>query len=252
MNLNSSKLRFIGIAWIFASVVVAWPTIAQTNDYSGPVWALVDASKARAAAADITPANYPNCDDATVEKKMMRVYRSDGTGECQDDAYTKVLTEKGRRGNRMISLSFMLPYSTVSVPTLELIKADGRVVPIDVAANSKETIDDSQMSANIYDPNEKILQVNIPGVEVGDLIHAVTRQTIERSFVPGEYSEENRPGGAELYFARVLRSPCAGGSAACAHCDAGRSAWDGDLFKTDGAGWRNDSPLGNSQCAAHV
>ncbi|HEY3916107.1 MAG TPA: DUF3857 domain-containing protein, partial [Verrucomicrobiae bacterium] len=190
MNLNSSKLRFIGIAWIFTSVVLAWPAIAQTNDYSGPNWALVDASKVRAAAADITPANYPNCDDATVEKKMMRIYRSDGTGECQDDSYTKVLTEKGRRGNRMISLSFMLPYSTVSVPTLELIKADGRVVPIDVAANSKETIDDSQMSANIYDPNDKILQVNIPGVEIGDLIHSVTRQTIERSFVPGEYSEE--------------------------------------------------------------
>ena len=81
------------------------------------MWSLTDAKKALAAAAEITPEKYPNCDDATVEKKMMRVYRADGTGECQDETYTKVLTEKGRRDNRTLSLSFMLPYSTVAVPS---------------------------------------------------------------------------------------------------------------------------------------
>jgi transglutaminase-like putative cysteine protease len=121
---------------------------------------------------------------------MMRVYRADGTGECQDESYTKILTEKGRRNNRTLSQSFMLPYSTVQFTTVELIKPDGHVVPIDIAANSKETIDDSQMSMNIYDPNEKILQVNVPGVEIGDLLHAVVRQTIERSFIPSQYAEE--------------------------------------------------------------
>jgi len=68
----------------------------------------------------------------------MRVYRSDGTGECQDETYTKVLTEKGRRNNRTLSQSFMLPYSTVQVVQLELIKPDDRVVPVDIAANSKD------------------------------------------------------------------------------------------------------------------
>ncbi|HEX4121758.1 MAG TPA: DUF3857 domain-containing protein [Verrucomicrobiae bacterium] len=189
MSLSISKLRLVSLTWA-AALVLGCSAFAQTNDYSGAVFSLVDASKARAAAAEITAASYPNCDDVTVEKKMMRVYRSDGTAECQDETYTKVLTEKGRRNNRTLTLSFMLPYSTVSAPSLELIKADGRVVTVDVAANSKETIDDSQMSANIYDPNEKIFQLNIPGLEVGDLIHSVTRQTIERSFVPGQYSEE--------------------------------------------------------------
>ena len=32
-----------------------------------------------------------------------------------------------------------------------------RTEPVDVAANSKETIDDSQMSMNIYDPNSRVL-----------------------------------------------------------------------------------------------
>jgi transglutaminase-like putative cysteine protease len=189
MNLYSSKFRLVFLA-CFASAAMVWTAAAQTNDYSGAIWSLADAQKALAAATDITPAKYPNCDDATVEKKMMRIYRSDGTGESQDETYTKVLTEKGRRSNRTLSLNFMLPYSTVQVATLELIKPDGRVVPVDVAANSKETIDESQMQMNIYDPNEKILQVNIPGVEIGDVIHSVTRETIERSYIAGQYAEE--------------------------------------------------------------
>jgi transglutaminase-like putative cysteine protease len=180
----------IALAWL-ASAVMVWSTAAQSNNYSGPNWALADAPKVLAAAADITVAKYPDCDDATVEQKMMRVYRSDGTGECQDETYTKVLTEKGRRNNRTLSLGFMLPYSTVQVVRLELIKPDLKVVPVDIAANSKEAIDSSQMQMNISDPNMKILQVNIPGVEIGDLIHSVTRETIERSHIPGQYAEES-------------------------------------------------------------
>jgi hypothetical protein len=187
--LCSWKLRPAFPAWL-ASVLMVWTACAQTNNYSGPIWSMVDARKVFDAARDITPSKYPDCDDATVEKKMMRVYRADGTGECQDETYTKVLTEKGRRDNRTLTLSFMLPYSTVQVPTLELIKPDGRAVPIDVSANSKESIDESQMQANIYDPNEKILQVNIAGVEIGDLVHSVTRETIERSYIAGQYAEE--------------------------------------------------------------
>jgi transglutaminase-like putative cysteine protease len=194
LNLNlrcihrSSQTR-VGAA-CFLWVFVAWTAAAQTNDYSGPVWSLVDAPKVFAAAANITTAKYPDCDDATVERKMMRVYRSDGSGECQDESYTKVLTEKGRRGNRTLSLSFMLPYTTARVPKLEVIKPDGKIVAVDVAANSKESIDESQMQMNIYDPNMRILQVNIPGIEIGDLVHAVTRQTIERPIVQGQYAEE--------------------------------------------------------------
>jgi transglutaminase-like putative cysteine protease len=190
MKNYSSQVRFAW-AW-FVSAVLVCSAAAQTNSnrYSGPNWSLVDAPKVLATAADITVTKFPDCDDATVEKKMMRVFRADGTGECQDETYTKVLTEKGRRNNRTLSLSFMLPYSTVQVVNLEIIKPGGKIVPVDVAANSKETIDESQMQMNIYDPNEKILEVNIPGVEVGDVIHSVTRNTIERSYVPGQYAEE--------------------------------------------------------------
>ena len=176
----------------FALAITVLTATAQTNRYSGPIWSLVDAAKVLGRGGRDHPGQmHPDCDDATVEKKMMRVYRADGTGECQDETYAKVLTEKGRRNNRTLTLSFTLPYSTVQVVSLELIKPGGKIVTVDVAANSKETIDESQMQMNIYDPNSKILQVNIPGVEVGDVIHSVTRQPIDRSYIPGPYSEES-------------------------------------------------------------
>jgi len=172
-------------------VLAGLPARGDTNQYAGSNWDLEDAKKVMVAAAEITPAQYPNCDEATVEQRSVRVYQADGTGECQDETFVKVLTEKGRRDNRTLTMYFMLPYTTVAVPRLEVIKPDGETVPVDVAANSRESIDDSQMAANIYDPNMRVLRVNIPGLDIGDVVHSVERETIERPFIAGEYAEEN-------------------------------------------------------------
>ncbi len=159
------------------------------GSYDGPKWALLDPKLCLQAAGEVTVAKYPDCDDATVEQKSIRVYHSDGTAECQDETYTKVLTEKGKRGDRTLKLGFQIPYNTVEVVKLEVIKPNGEVQTVDVAANSKEMIDQSQMAMNIFDPNSKILEVNIPQVEIGVVVHSVVRTTIQRSIIPGEYSE---------------------------------------------------------------
>ena len=180
----------IRIVLFFAATLANFPAFASGN-YDGPKWSFLDAKKILTDAAKITAEKYPDCDEATVEKKMVRVYRADGTGECQDETFTKVLTEKGKRGNRNLSLYYMLPYSTAEAVKLEVIKPNGDTVPVDIAANSKEMIDDSQMGMNIYDPNSKILRVNIPKVEIGDMVHSITRTTIERSVIPGEFADDN-------------------------------------------------------------
>ena len=162
---------------------------ADTNLYSDDNWRLLDEKQVLTAAADITLEKYPDSDSATVDMRSVRVYHPDGTAEAQDETFTKVLTEKGRRDARTVDLSFMLPYNAVEVARLEVIKLDGTVEPVDVAANSKETIDDSQMAANIYDPNMKVLRVNIPKLDIGDVVHSVIRFTTLRSIIPGEYNE---------------------------------------------------------------
>src|SRR5215831_13731243 len=185
---SSSIIRLFSVAITLACL----PAFAAiSGNYDGPKWGFLDAKKILADATQITTEKYPDCDEATVEKKMVRVYRADGTGECQDETFTKVLTEKGKRGNRSLSLYYMLPYSTAEAVKLEVIKPNGDAVPVDISANSKEMIDDSQMSMNIYDPNSKILRVNIPKVEIGDIVHSITRTTIERSVIPGEFADDN-------------------------------------------------------------
>jgi transglutaminase-like putative cysteine protease len=47
------------------------------------------------------------------------------------------------------------------------------------------------MAENIYDPNDRILSVNIPQLDIGDTIHVISRQIIQRSIMPNEYDEEN-------------------------------------------------------------
>ncbi|HEY5913140.1 MAG TPA: DUF3857 domain-containing protein [Verrucomicrobiae bacterium] len=175
------------LAFLFAAAAQA----SDAQRYEGEQWALIDAKKAITAAAEISLERYPDCDEATVDQKMVRVYRPDGTGEAQDEWFTKVLTEKGKRGRRTLSLSYMLPYSTVEVVKLEVMKLDGAAVVVDLAANSKEMVDDSQMGMNIYDPNSRVLRVSIPALEVGDTVHAVTRQTTHRAIIPGEFAEYN-------------------------------------------------------------
>lgn len=177
------------VAGVLLGLSLLRASAQSPGNYEGARWTFLDASKVMAAAAAITLDRYPDCDEATVEQKMMRVYRADGTGEAQDETFTKVLTEKGKRNNRELSLSFELPYNTVEVVKLEVISPKGETVVVDVAANSKETIDDSQMAMNIYDPNNKVLRVSIPKLEIGDVVHSVTRTTTQRAIITGEFSD---------------------------------------------------------------
>jgi transglutaminase-like putative cysteine protease len=174
--------------------VLAFATLsvcAEETNFTAAEWSFVNPQTVLSAAAEITPEKYPNSDAATVEAKSVRDYHVDGTGECQDETFTKVLTEKGKRENRGLAFAFMLPYQTVEVAKLEVLKPNGTAVPVDITANSKESIDDSQMSANIYDPNSRILRVNIPQLEIGDIVHTISREIIHRSIMPNEYDEVN-------------------------------------------------------------
>ena len=185
------KINRLFLIAVVAGGLSASRVYGSTNDYTGNAWAFEDSAKIMAAAADLTAAKYPDCDTATVEQKMVRAYRPDGTADAQDESFVKVLTEKGRRENRTLTLGFTLPYSTVDVVKLEVVKPDGAMVPVDVAANSKESINDSQMAMNIYDPNDRVLQVNIPKLAIGDVVHSIIRQTTERAYIPDQYAEEN-------------------------------------------------------------
>ena len=158
--------RRLAICFVVIYLLAAASASAESaGRFSGDAWALLDEQSAMVAAKAITSAAYPNCDEATVDERIEYSYEPDGTGENQDESYTKVLTEKGKRAARTIVESFMLPYSRINIARLEILGPSGEVRPIDVAANSSETIDDRQMDENIYVPNARLLKVSIPSAQ---------------------------------------------------------------------------------------
>jgi transglutaminase-like putative cysteine protease len=146
-------------------------------DYSGGI---LNAETVLKSAAEVTPAVYPNADDVLVDNHVFTAYEPDGTAITWDDTFIKVLTEKGMRDHQSLSFGFMLPYSRVTVCLVQVFKGDGSVATVDIEAQSREMVDRSQMAMNIYDPNMKVLQVGIPGLEVGDTVrYVIKRQTMK-------------------------------------------------------------------------
>jgi transglutaminase-like putative cysteine protease len=162
----------------------------ETARYSGSDWATLDPKQVQAAAAEVTQAQLPDCDEAIVDQKSMRVVHEDGTAEMQDETFSKVLTERGKQANNTLTRVFYDAYYTVEVTRLEIIKPDGTVSPVDVKANEKESLFADLMKMNIYDPDFKILKVNIPQLEIGDMVHSVVRTTVTRPMIPGEFAED--------------------------------------------------------------
>lgn len=127
-----------------------------------------------AAAADVTVARFPDADRVLVDDRVREIYEADGTSIVWDDEYVKVLTEKGRRDGSSYSMRFNASYGTTFVYRAEIIKPDGRVVAVDTERYSRVMTEPGQMGQNIYDPNNKVLNFSLPGLEVGDLCHVIS------------------------------------------------------------------------------
>lgn len=140
-------------------------------------------------AKNVTPKEYPNSDDVLVNDYIFNRYNNDGTSVTWDDTFIKVLTEKGRRDHQSLSFYYTLPYSTVVLKVVEIIKPDGQVIPVDIKNNCKVMVNNSQMGANIYNPNSKVMMINVPGLQIGDMIRYVSFRNVVKTRVPNTWSD---------------------------------------------------------------
>jgi transglutaminase-like putative cysteine protease len=161
--------------------------LSQDADYSNGI---LDRATVTATSSLATPEIYPDADEVLLDDYMLISYKADGTFTVWDDEFVKVLTEKGKRENLALNLHFNAAYEKIEVKLLAIIKKDGAVIPVDVSKQSRVMIDNSQMGANIYDPNNKILSVNIPGLEIGDIIRCVSYSDNFKTRVPNTWSAE--------------------------------------------------------------
>ncbi|MDH3981396.1 MAG: DUF3857 and transglutaminase domain-containing protein, partial [Kiritimatiellaceae bacterium] len=155
--------------------------------------------KIKVQAATATPEKYPDSDDVLLDNFIQTEYQADGTSDSWDDTAVKILTEKGKRANRTMSLSFNVAYGTNYFSIVQLIKPDGTLIEIDAAGNSKVMVDPSQMSANIYNPNSKVLNLSIPGLEIGDTLRYVIHRVRHKTVVPDTFSDYQTFEGSTPY-----------------------------------------------------
>ena len=172
--------------FIVLSFIILAQSICFGDNYPNGI---LDRSKVYEASRAITKNTYPNSDEVLVDDYIIESYNPDGTATVRDDTFMKVLTEKGKRNNKSLSFYYTLPYSTVELPLLEIIRPDGTVLNIDVSKQSRIMINNSQMSSNIYNPNSKILKVNVPGLQVGDIIRYVSHLKQVKARMPNTWSD---------------------------------------------------------------
>jgi len=169
---------------------IAWISLACLSCVAlGAVPAtLLNVAALQQAGALITTSTYADADLVIVDSYEQARYNVDGTGATLDDTCMKVLTEKGRRDARSIPLFYDVAYETVIVQRVEVLKPNGKIVAVDLGAQSREATETSQMAMNIYDPNMKTLRVSVPGVEIGDMVHYVVQKTVRKARVPNTWT----------------------------------------------------------------
>jgi transglutaminase-like putative cysteine protease len=150
---------------------------------------ILDISHIQEVSHRVTLQKFPNADYVNIDQKHWISYNSDGTYEEWNAHAVKILTEKGRRLFQTISSYFTIPYNTTSFKHIEIIRSDGSRIPVDIEKNSRITIEHGQMKNNIYNPNQKILRVSIPKLEIGDTLYTELMDHFSKVRTPGTWSD---------------------------------------------------------------
>lgn len=149
----------------------------------------LDMGALTAVAQRVTREQYPDADYVIVDDVTRNDYDTNGASLTLSETCLKVLTEKGKRENRTLSFGYDIAYGSVIVERVEIVKPDGAIVPVDIAAQSREMTDNSQMRMNIYNPNSKILQVSVPALDIGDLLYYRARRIEFKPRMPETWSD---------------------------------------------------------------
>ena len=148
---------------------------------------LLDISRMKQLAKDVTHEKYPEANLVLIDDMQYTRYEADGTSINWDDMAYKVLTEKGKEELKTLSMHYTKSYSKATMECLELYKPDGRVVPLPL--ETREMTDPSQMRSNIYNPNQKVITVNVPDLEVGDIVRYRTHRETFKPRCPNTFSD---------------------------------------------------------------
>lgn len=156
---------------------------------SGLTYTPLDRDQAIDAARAATAEKYPNAEVVQVDTRQWVSYKSDGTYTQWYEIYVKILTEKGKRRYKTVTSSYTIPYNVTRFTLVEVIRADGSTLNVDVEKNGSDTIEQSQMDSNIYDPNHRLVRVSIPELGVGDTVHFILHDEFRKTRMANTFSD---------------------------------------------------------------
>ena len=138
-------------------------------------------------AATATRAIAPDANTLTLAESEWAEYQADGTDVSWVDFWVKALTDQGAQELRVMPLWFKEGYSEAEFHQAEIVRADGTVEPIDLAANVAIATSNDSTDANIYDPKAKRAVLTVPRVAVGDTLHVVAAFRTVRPRIPDTF-----------------------------------------------------------------
>ncbi|MCK4983498.1 MAG: DUF3857 and transglutaminase domain-containing protein, partial [Victivallaceae bacterium] len=173
--------KLICVVFIFA---IAVSTAFSAQNYNK---GLVSTAELIKNGKEVTTNSYPDSDSVIIADFERIKYKPDGSYVSLMDQCCKILTEKGKREERTLSLWYDVAYGTVIVSKVEIIKPDGKIIPVDIKKNSKDMVEASQMEMNIYNPNSRVVKVNFPDIKIGDMIRLVAVKKEIKPRVPNTW-----------------------------------------------------------------
>jgi hypothetical protein len=176
------------IPYILATFAIIYIFTGNTA-FGAQAWKPLDNNFVMEQAKGVTRDLYPDSDVVVVDGQTWIRYREDGTYSQWFEQYVKVITQKGKRHYRDLTSSFSIPYNTTKFTLVEVIGKDGKVRSVDVSKNSREMVEQSQMESNIYNPNDKVLQVSIPELEVGEVVHYIIQDEFTKARMAGTFND---------------------------------------------------------------
>ncbi len=141
-----------------------------------------------ASAQAVTKDMYENANYVIVYQKESVEYEETGKYKSENDVYIKVLDEKGKNDNSTIVYSYDKNYGKSDVNLVEVISENGVTRKINIEANKSEQMATGDTESNIYDSSEILVSIKIPGLNVGDTVHYISRDITEKPRVENEFS----------------------------------------------------------------
>jgi transglutaminase-like putative cysteine protease len=122
----------------------------------------------------VKPADYPSANIVWVLSDQSVVYQPDGQFANTTHTARMVLTTAGKATVASESLYYTKDAEKMEVLTAQVVKPDGRVVPVD-----KKDIQDVEQSGemNIYDPQGRAVKVTFANIAVGDVVDITYKLT---------------------------------------------------------------------------